>query len=431
MNVNLQNYKNSFVNSFVLLVIGLLTLTLLSSFAHATEAGAEITSVTGRKLVTVVDANGNIQVNCNSLNKYERFKCYEDVARRKAAIQANATVEANTEVEVNQARPMMRNLGQEIKDQCSGQTGRNRVMCVDMQIIKKRLGVAVAANARLDNAFEKLADDKEKMFKDKMRMRFGNEDKAKGEFQRLLGAYNDKAAKLKDLHDRIALLRVKASLTAEEKMEFASKLDDAFIKGVEARIDLAYELETQGLDSEKVAKIVAFLQEQEVKFKAATSISEKKEIVIFTNSQWLEFKQDMGKTFFTGKIEVQAFRIKAVLEKADNTTAQLKADGKDVSKLEVISLRAHEHVEIALGSNLTLRNSAWHLARARVWTNYYLQSINRIVNGKSLEREPNDQPELVAQSQNDVHVNLDEDSSETSVEVNSTVEVNETVEDEE
>lgn len=419
--MNVNNQKQTMVKSFVLLVIGLLSLSLMSGFAHATdvEDNESITSTLGKNIVTVVDANGNVQVNCNSLNKYDRFKCYEEVAKRKRESQNK---ENETKNESNRpVREMMRNLGQEIKDQCEEKRGKDRVECVDAQIIKKRLGVAVVAGARLDGAFEKLSEDKEKMFKENMRGKFGSEENARNEFQRLLKQYNEKSDKLRELHDRINLLRVKASLTAEEKAEFGAKLDNAFVKGVEARIDVAHELETQGADSAKVSAVVTLLQNEIVKFNATNSTVEKKAIVKETNDAWQTFKQDISKSFFTAKIEAQAFKIKSVLEKADNTTAQLKVNGTDVSKLEAISVKAHAQVEAALEANITLNNAAWHLAKARVWTNYYLQSINRVVNGKTLEREPSDEQEVEVENHSEVRVNTDDDSTEVETSSNTTV----------
>lgn len=410
VNLNQRGYGHLFGGKFVFLVVALLSLTFFAGFAQADENS---TRQYNREVVEVKTSTAH-QVNCNALPKYERFKCYEDSNKRIREAQAAAELEkkklqeAQVKLVAIEARA---SLGDEIKSRCREFSGKERVLCVDRQVLQKRKAQVLTTGKKLENAYEKLAEDKAKAFRESVKKKFKSESEAKLALERHLKVYKNKILELKQLNDRIVLLRLKARLTVDEKVELARELDQAFLSSISARVSLARRLEAQGASSELADQIVNFLVAQADAYKSTKDLAEKKKIVLDTNEKWREFKLALAKGFFTGKVEERAFRIKSVLKKADATTAKLKEQGKDVALLEKISLRAHEHIEHSLSSRMTFKLAVWHLTRGQVWANFYLQSINRLVNGKSLDVEPNDEA-AKQETSDDVVINTPESEAE-------------------
>lgn len=172
-----------------------------------------------------------------------------------------------------------------------------------------------------------------------------------------------------------------AKQRGEDSAEQHRKLAGAISALIDARIRASQKFEAHGASSEAVAAFVASMEAKKTAYLNA-SFDERKEILHQINDGWHAFVRTSVSAVVTQKIEATTLRLKSALAKAQGTIAELKAAGKDVSRLEALYAEADAAVVATQEADLTMKEAVHRLARARVKVVHLVSAVNAVLNDR-------------------------------------------------
>jgi hypothetical protein len=210
---------------------------------------------------------------------------------------------------------------------------------------------------------------------------------ARPSLTQMMGSIQSMHASARDDLERVHALRAKGNLTAEERAEYRNSLDN-YVKGsVEERIRVAELFGQKGANQALVDDFVSFAQGEELKFEAASTAQEKRDLVVEFNAKWREFKQELMRSFVSVKLAEKAGEGEKILSKLNATIEKLAERGWDVSQLENISASIQARFGLVSSANTT-NGSLWRLRYAYMGLGHMRNQMQNAINNHSVARLP-------------------------------------------